>query len=210
MGFRIWDFLFVNRKVFAILSVVSLFGCVQKTSFTEVKINDQYLVHLPSFLEKTTKLHKDASLQYENQEKEFYVVIIDERKKELKQYNLNFSLSSYFDSVKNQMNCNGLENAVISAGNEIKVDSCNAITSEITGKTGKENVFYKFAVIESNEHYYQLFVWTLNDYREKYSADMDSVIFSLRELRYIMKREAIFSITNLSIDNYPNKYNFFL
>ena len=176
-----------KRSVSLGLSKTALFifiltSCTTKTSFTEVNINDQYSVKLPSFLDRTDKLHKEASLQYENKEKEFYVVVIDERKKELKQYDLNFNLSSYFDSVKKQVISNGLENAVISAGKEMKIDSFNAMSAEITGKTGKEKVFYKFAVVESNEHYYQIFVWTLNDYREKYSADMDSVIYSFKEL----------------------------
>ena len=165
-----------------LLSVFFVFGCANKTSFTEVKIDDQYSIQLPSFLERTTKLHKDASLQYENLEKEFYVVVIDENKNELRQYNLNFTLASYLDSVKKQVVNNGLTDAIVSAGKEMRLDNCNALVGEITGKGSKEEVFYKFAVIESNEHFYQVITWTLKECSEKYSSVMDSVIFSLSEL----------------------------
>ena len=159
-----------------------LSGCTQKTVFTPVNINGQYTVRLPSYLEPSTQLSKEASLQYQNTEKEFYCLVIDENKSELKKYNLNYTLKSYFDSAKKELLNRGLTDVFVAKSEEKHIDSCNVLIADILGKVGNEDVCYKFAVIETPHNYYQFIFWTLKEYKKKYEVDMDSVLYSFKEL----------------------------
>ncbi|HRW22364.1 MAG TPA: hypothetical protein P5509_10350, partial [Bacteroidales bacterium] len=51
-----------------------------QNSFNTIQINNLYSIDVPDFLVKTNSLNDEASLQYENTAKEYYVIVIDEAK----------------------------------------------------------------------------------------------------------------------------------
>src|ERR1700746_3008317 len=79
---RYYLFLFVVPFIFS--------ACKHETVFTEVKVNNSYSILIPDYIQPCTDLHKDASLQYQNTEKEIYAIVIDEKKITMQDYNLDY------------------------------------------------------------------------------------------------------------------------
>ncbi|HRG53538.1 MAG TPA: hypothetical protein PLL00_11935, partial [Bacteroidia bacterium] len=62
------------------------------------------------------------------------------------------------------------------------INGNKALVSDITGKLEENEVFYKFAVIESPYEFYQILTWTRAEHREKMEKDMIKIIESFKEL----------------------------
>lgn len=168
--------------MFAGLIAFLLFSCTQPSKFTEVNISGQYTVRLPDWLERTTQLHKEANLQYQNTEKEFYLVVLNENKKELKQYHLDHNLKSYFNQIKFQLADSVKADTSKINGKQLQLKSGNALVSDIQGEINNESIYYKFAVIETPKNYYQVIAWMLLEDKEKYAAQIDTLLTSFKEI----------------------------
>ena len=71
--FRLFLFCFICPILF-------FTACKKKVVFNEVKVNDTYSIVVPDYLSAGAKMHPQASLQYKNEEKEIYLLVIDESK----------------------------------------------------------------------------------------------------------------------------------
>ncbi len=175
------------KKCFLIISMVLFFvSCEQKEEEVQtVKINEQYSVELPAFLSEGDSLNADASLQYQNVFKEFYVVVIDEPKVDLDSLfaDTGNNLENYAKLLKTNFQ-NGLTKIKISPTTTTQINGLKAQTLTIEGVLeGTHNIYYEAAVVESKTHYYQVLAWTLANQKEKYSKQMKNIIASFKELK---------------------------
>ena len=52
----------------------------------------------------------------------------------------------------------------------------------ISGRIEGVDVYYSLAFIEGKERYYQIMAWTLLNKESKYKAQMNKIMYSLKEL----------------------------
>jgi|GEM_PF-601479 len=170
------------RKLLVSVAIVSLISsCKQETTFKEVKVNEHYSISTPEYMQPCADLHKDASFQYQNTDKDIYAIVIDERKKTMANYNLDYDLRSYFTTASQPI-LETIKDGKMSAATEKKINGNNALVSEINGKFDDIDAYYKIGIIETPYAFYQILTWTRADKKAEFEPDMDSMIESFKEL----------------------------
>lgn len=155
----------------------------------EVTVKDRYAISLPEFLDSTDALNKDASLQYQNLRKEFYLLVIDERKAELTKAIEENGLDSlygkdlqgYTDLILNSMK-ESLSQPTLSKIRDTTISRLPAKVLELDGTIKKIDIHYNVAIIEGRNRYYQVLSWTLRDKAGEHKSMMDKIRYSFREL----------------------------
>ncbi len=177
----------INILLFIILALT---GCQSGETEQLVSIENKYSVSLPSFLKKAeTDLNEDASLQYLNMWKEFYIIVIDENQSELRKALIDNNLSNeYSDDINGYANLNldGIESEVlINQKSELvktEINEMPAILIDLNGKVNGIDVYYSLAFIEGKTRYYQIMLWTLSERETKYKKQMKKIIHSFKEI----------------------------
>jgi len=167
------------------LVALSLSGCDEKPQ--TVTIKNKYSIDLPPFLTATAELNKDASLQYQNGAREFYVVVIDEPRKKfddlMKQGELGYGpdLDGYsrllVDSIREKLGDKDKQ-----APKTEKINGLDARLTSLTGTVQNINVYWRVAYVQGRNHYYQVLCWTLTQNKDKYDAQMGEIIHSFKEV----------------------------
>lgn len=170
------------KKILLLLTLTLTFSCNRETTFSEVNINNRYTILMPAYMKPCNDIVKDASLQYQNLEKDIYAIVIDEKKVTMQDYDLNFNLDSYYNSISSQGFSENIKNGKISIPGRQEINGNKALIADITGKLEDNEVYYKFAVIESPYEFYQIMTWTRASHREKLEKDMTKMIESFKEL----------------------------
>ena len=173
-----------KRFLFLICITFALASCQHETVFTEVKVNDRYAILIPDYLQPCADLHKDASLQYQNVEKDIYAIVIDEKKITMQGYDLDYDLDLYFKSIASQPFLETIKDGKVSIPELRQIDGHKASVAEITGKIDGTEVYYKLAVVETDYEFYQLLVWTRAENKGKFETDMIKMIESFKELSH--------------------------
>ncbi len=160
-----------------------------QNSFNTIQINNLYSIDVPDFLVKTNSLNDEASLQYENTAKEYYVIVIDEAKHDFLEalnnelnedeaYTIEEVLEPYsylqFTTFANEDQYYDFE--------YIDVNGLNGQQLDITNYFESLNVFYKMACIEGNDNLYFVVTWTLDSYKDKHNDSMQKIIDSFKEI----------------------------
>ena len=171
-----------KRFLFFLFITFSLASCQHETVFTEVKVNDRYAILIPDYLQPCADLHKDASLQYQNVEKDIYAIVIDEKKITMQGYDLDYDLDLYFKSIASQPFLETIKEGKVSTPERKQIDGHKTLIAEITGKIDGTEVYYKLAVVETDYEFYQLLVWTRAENKGKFETDMIKVVESFKEL----------------------------
>jgi hypothetical protein len=171
-----------RRLQYSIFLLFFLFSCNSRTAFKEIKVNDRYAISIPEYLQPCVDLHKDASFQYQNTDKDIYAIVIDERKKTMANYDLDYDIDLYFKNIASQPFLEAIKDGKVSAPNHEKIDGHNALVSEITGNVDGIDAYYKMGVIETPYAFYQILTWTRADNKDKYENDMKRMIESFKEL----------------------------
>lgn len=172
-----------------LLASVFISAFTVPTNWQTKKINKLYSVDIPDYLYDTNDLNSEASLQCENVDKEMYLIIIDEDKKEFidavnelledTQFTeeeildvyaylqfTTFATDEDFDNNLEYLEINGLK----------------ARQLDIVSYFEEYDVFYKMACYESNKNLYFLVSWTTLDNKNIYNPDLQNVINSFRVL----------------------------
>lgn len=152
-----------------------------------VTIKNKYSVELPSFLSVATDLNDDASLQYENGMREFYVVVIDEPRKDFDDMMINNDLGYtpdldgysqiLIDDVRETLHDKNTAKA-----EKTTINGLEARTTSLTGTVQNLDVYWKVGYIQGKKDYYQVLCWTLTENKDKYDAQMADIIKSFKEL----------------------------
>jgi hypothetical protein len=157
-------------------------SCSNETAFKEVKVNDRYSISIPEYLQPCVDLHKDASFQYQNTDKDIYAIVIDERKKTMAKYDLDYDIDLYFKNIASQPFLETIKNGKVTTPVRETINGNSALVSEITGNVDGIDAYYKMGVIETPYAFYQILTWTRADNKDKYENDMKRMIESFKEL----------------------------
>lgn len=174
------------KKIFTLLFVATaLFAC-NSDKIETVSIKNQYSVDLPSFLSKATTLHEDASLQYQNAMREFYVVVIDETKQEfhsaVQETDFTADLSGYAQVLRTSLE-QSMSDGKFSTVTDTQINGLKAKTFTFEGTMEGLPIYYSVAYIEGKDHYYQIVSWTLQKSKDKYQEQMKAIASSFKETK---------------------------
>lgn len=155
-----------------------LISCNSNTEYQTVRVKNKYSLELPDFLSEVQNLNPEASLQYQNPLKEFYVIVLDEPKN-------YFTDAIGLEEYKNILRTNletSLESPTFSPSRDTVINGLKTKLSSLSDKRDGIAIYYQFAYIESKTHFYQILTWTLENRKDKFSPDMDKIIASFKEL----------------------------
>lgn len=159
-------------------------------NYETVTVNNLYSINVPSFLSPTTKLSRDASLQYWNKTLDVSFIVIEEPKKELEEALKRHGKDQERSLVENLVLIS--LSTVFEDLNKVKVD--NFITGEVNGLNGamlnafQKSTFFKdalygtIAAIEGKEHVYQLIILSGGSSISKLADKLEEMIYSFKEL----------------------------
>lgn len=174
------------KKILALCLFLSLASCEESKNVETITVPNKYTVELPDYLSKAHDLHDDASLQYQNALKEFYVVIIDEPKQDF--FNIAKTTEDFpadFEGY-HQILKSGLEESIqkieISESKDLQINGLKAKTFSLTGEIEAIPVYYDVAYIEGKDRFYQIVTWTLKNNKEKYETQMHAILSSFKEI----------------------------
>ena len=174
--------MFKRYFIFLFIIPLTFSACKRETVFTEVKVNNSYSVLIPDYLQPCTDLHKDASLQYQNTEKEVYAIVIEEKKITMQDYNLDYDIDTYFKNIVSQGFEDNIKDGKVSIPGRETINGNKALIADVSGKVEQKEVYYKMALIESPYEFYQMLIWTKAENKDKTEADMIKMIESFKEL----------------------------
>ncbi|WP_338760768.1 hypothetical protein WAF17_14210 [Bernardetia sp. ABR2-2B] len=155
-----------------------------------IEIKNDYSLELPNFLTTTDSLNPNASLQYQNINKEFFVIVIEEDKKEFTRKIVENNaeevyppnLKGYTDIINHSIG----ETIKISARTEIEDLEINGLAAKnftIEGQTAdKIAVYYSFTIIKGKDNYYQIAQWTAKNQKALFQKQMLDIAKSFKQL----------------------------
>lgn len=154
---------------------------------TETVTARHYSLEIPAFLQKTTGLNDAASMQYKNEDKEFYLLVIDEPRK-------SFEDLVSANALSFEPNLDGYSSILLESLEEgahaktkpvlapKKINGLNAKITSLIGTVANESIYWKIAYIEGKSTYYQVLCWTSPEKQKSFELMMDAVIDSFKEV----------------------------
>ena len=175
------------RKLLLLATFFFIISCQENEKTQTIKIKNQYSLDLPESLSLATNLNTEASLQYQNIFNDLYVIVIDESKQEINSYmkeNTDFppNLNGYTQLLKSGLQTS-VTNPKFSKTEKKQLNGSKSHQISLSGKVDDYKIYYEFAHIEGKNHYYQVFVWTSLEKKEKLSTKMKKIINSFKELK---------------------------
>ena len=169
------------KKIVALgLVLTLLISCDSRTEYQTVKVKNKYSLELPDFLSEAQNLNPEASLQYQNPLKEFYVIVLDEPKTDFPNP-AEINLEEYRTILRENLK-GTLQSPSFLNERDTVIKGLKAKLFSLTDQTGGLKIYYQFAYIESKTHFYQILTWTLEDRKDKFSNEMAKIIASFKIL----------------------------
>lgn len=172
----------LKQFLFSSALILLLTSCNKNTVFSEVKIANRYTISVADYMQPCSDIQKDASLQYQNIEKDIYMIVIDEKKKMIQDYNLEYDIDTYFKNITSKGFSESISDGKISIPGRQEINGHKALIADVTGKVEKNEVYYKLALIETSYAFYQILIWANAQNKEKFESDMVTMIESFKEL----------------------------
>lgn len=179
----------MKKITFVLITLLCLNSCQIGEADQSVEVDKKYSLTIPSFLKEVDNLNEEASLQYQNLLRSFYVITIDETKNEMQKALVQGNL---LDIYANDINgysdliLSAFEHSVeISEKSEIidtLVNNMPARLLTIEGRVENIDVFYSLGFIEGKTRYYQVLAWTVASKGNQYKDEMNRIMYSLKEL----------------------------
>lgn len=154
-----------------------------------VVINHEYSLEISNSLTENNTLNTDASLQYSDESREVYIIVIDESKtefvsvfKEAKKYDDSKSVEKNYRIVQMKSLSKGIKKKGKVVISSQKIDACESEIVNFVGKVKgiKSKIFYKIGFITSDEKCYMIMAWTLASNKDKNNEELEKMIKSFR------------------------------
>lgn len=183
------------KKIISLLFLVVLSSCDQNHSnekFEKKTVENKYSLSVPESLGVTTELNDIASLQLQNQMEDFYVIVIDEPKSEFLQavenhlINTTPNLDGFYGVITNHFKQVMPQDYKLYDIKKKKINSASSIVFSMSGVVDGNSIFYRYAIIQGRQRYYQVMTWTSGQQEEKYTERMNKIIesFNVEEVGY--------------------------
>lgn len=167
-----------------LLVIVIFFAITNRNEvrFSEVKIKNRFSISIPNYLSSSDSIDASAILQYKsNAEKsgQVFLLVYEERKDSSAEKK---SLQKYFRFASDNFV------SKISSGNLIKyfpeiIHGSHAMIGNIRGRVNETEVYYRIAILDVNNFFYEIILGTTENYKLIYVEDMNAIIHSFKEIK---------------------------
>ncbi len=178
-----FSFIILTLAMISTFSIVSCKNTDKKTpKLVEQTVNNRFKISVPKSFTHAEGLNNDASLQMEDKNKEFYLLVIEDSKHEFEQALANHNLEElYGKDIEGYTNML-LEAMEINAGifdvNEMQqktINEHNAFSTEFFNVFENLDIYYHFTTIETEKNFYQIMLWTLKANKDEYRPIMEEI-----------------------------------
>lgn len=174
-----------NQRFQVILLTVLVFSLttIAQTNMKNYKAGHAFDVSLPDYMTETTGINDAATMQFNNTIKDIGGYIIVDTKKELELVQMKFSSAQEFyenfikDFLVKQKNRTISEPKIHSIEGLSYVE-CDA---SFYSKESKIDIYYYVGIIETKNAYYKLLCYGGIDSKEKYKADFQKILYSIKD-----------------------------
>lgn len=162
------------------LFIIFCFFIISCEKKEKIQIEKNISLEIPNYLKSTKTLNQDAFLQFQNLENELYLTITRENESNFKDTfkNLGYdkiTLDLYTKSIIYNYSTKCQDFKILK---ETKKDNYTII--DFSFKLNYLSLYYKLVVFEKDKFYYQMLIWTLDDFKEKNQNSIDNIIQSIK------------------------------
>ena len=141
--------------------------------FNRVIVPQKFSISIPEFLSPTKDIDSLALLQYKNEKKEMFLLIYQEKDTSIQ------SIASAFKYFSDNFIAKTEHGKLIKYFSE-KINNHNAFIGNVRGSVNETAVYYKLAVVESNNKYYELIFGVSNANQLSTDCEITSCIESMQ------------------------------
>ena len=143
----------------------------EPVKFNTVTVEGKFSISVPSYLSKTDSIDASALLQYKNEQKQIFVLVYEEAD------TMNQSLETFFKKFADDFISR------IGRGNLIKyypeqINSHNVFIGNIRGSVNQTGVYYRIAIIEAGNVFYELILGVSDNSLSSFDTDINGIINS--------------------------------
>ncbi|NVN18560.1 hypothetical protein GUA46_09410 [Muricauda sp. HICW] len=153
-------------------------------NFNTIGVNNEYQIEIPRFMNGTTGLNEEASLQYQSLRHEAYLLIIDEPKlgfeqvyRDLEQYDDKLSVLQNYRDARIQILSRTTK--IINKFNSkpFKINGLDAEFLELEAKVNgvDDEIFYFLTFVDGGEKVYMIMAWTLKNRKEEHKKTFKAI-----------------------------------
>jgi hypothetical protein len=168
----------------AMLLFILMTACGGDPNFEEKNIDGEFTIELPKYMVELDLGIPEASLQYGNEMKEHYIMVIRESPEELAAYGVT-DVQTYSDMYISGVQLS-IESPVVNQIGEgvEEQNGMQCITYEIDGIMPQEQIgiYYYIKFYKSENAFYYVLDWTHPNFKEDYKSDMERITNSIKEL----------------------------
>ena len=173
------------KWISALMIMLITISCGSEAKYENMSFNDgQYSMDVPDYMKSLALGNQDASMQYGNELKEHYVMVIAETKESLLAAGLDYSVEDYADFAVDYLK-QSLSNPKAERVNEDvqMVNDLETISYKVRGVFPEidEDIFYYITIYKSENNYYSMSTWTLGSREGRYTETMEKMINSFKE-----------------------------
>ncbi len=148
-------------------------GCKYSEALEEREVKGRFKISVADYMSETDKLHPNGVFQYSSQYRTVYLLVLDTAKAGL-------TLADY-GKIATERIATALGDSSITPIDSItSINGAPALEYEMEGNITNERVWYKLAVVEGKQHYYQILGWTIAQRQEKYGQNITDMVRSFK------------------------------
>lgn len=169
--------------IFTTILVLMTMTSFAQTELKQYKAGHTFEIGLPEYLSKTIGINGSSAIEYQNIVKEVYGFVIFDTKEDLDLADMKFSSINEFydDFIKDFLTDE--EKRKVSKPQFQKKGEINFIESDVTyyDKEAKAEIYYLVGVVETKTSYYKVMSWTGAEDKDKFKADFQKILYSLKD-----------------------------
>jgi len=146
-------------------------SCKYEEGLKEKEVKGRFTISVTDYVRETDKLHPKGVFQYSSPYRTVYLLVLDTAKTGL-------TLAEYGQIATNQIATALADSSITPIDSITSINGANALQYELEGNITNERIWYKLAVVEGPEHYYQVLGWTIMQRKEKYGKDIGDMVGS--------------------------------
>lgn len=163
-------------------------GCKvwQAPTYQTITWNQAFSLEIPDYLQavdtlkEERRLNPDGIFQYENQERDLFLILRRDSLASLHLRQPDFDLKDFYDVTIEHL-VNSLTGASAPPPDSMGINAMPAYVGDLSGILEGDMLFYRLALAEGREYVYQILVWTTEEKRPMYEEDMNRLLFSFKE-----------------------------
>lgn len=161
--------------IFISLVVFIFFFNSEEIKFNTITVPAKFSISIPEYLSKTDSIDASALLQYKNEKEQLFLLVY-----EIKD-TATASLKDVFKKVSDAF-ISRIRHATLVKYYPEQINNRNAFIGSIRGTVNETSAYYRIAVIESGNSFFEIIIGTNDNNKSQYDEDMNKIISGFASL----------------------------